>query len=401
MAFTTELLYYKDPYKIDFTATVLSVEKVTGKDEKWDVILDRTCFYPEGGGQPSDIGEIDGIRVDHVYKNNGEVFHRMDSEPGIKEVNCRIDWSHRFDYMQQHTGQHIISGALHSFGYETVSVHQGENLTTIEIDKPDISGEDLKLIEIFSNKIISRNIELSSEWVNDDRIKDLSLRRTPKVSGLIRIIRIDDFDQVACGGIHTRSTGEIECIKCVSVEKIRGHARIGWKIGKRVLLDYEEKNSIVSRLSNIFSARQHEILPKVEELISNFQEEKKMYNRLENRFFKYQIKDMFQDALKIGDVSFITFIFENESKDYLKNMVNIIDTDERYLICLINKRVSDFQWVIAAGGIDFPFTSMRQELMKIINARGGGKTPVWQGVADNPDGIYLFFNTLRSELMKT
>jgi alanyl-tRNA synthetase len=400
MAVRTKLLYYKEPYTTDFTATVLSVDKVTDKEKKWDVILDRTCFYPEGGGQPSDIGEIDEIEVESVFKRNGEIYHRMTAQPEEKEVQCRIDWSHRYDYMQQHTGQHIISGALHASGYETVSVHQGENLTTIEIDKPDISGEDLKLIENLSNKIISRNIEVSSEWVNDDRIKELSLRRKPKVSGQIRIIRIDDFDQVACGGIHTRITGEIECIKYISVEKIRGHARIGWKIGKRVFQDYEEKISILSRLSTLFSARQHEILPKIEELINNFQEEKKLYSRLENRFSKYQVKDMFQDAPKIGDISFITSIFENESKDFLKNMVNIINNNDKYLICLINKRESDFQWILAAGGVDFPFAGMRQELLRLINARGGGKPPVWQGVADNTDGIDLFFDTLRSELMK-
>ena len=399
MASITKALYYLDPYQTDFTACVLSVKRVSGMKGKWDVALDRTCFYPEGGGQPSDIGDIDGINVDYVYKKDGEIFHRMDSEPGMKEVNCRIDWSHRYDYMQQHTGQHIISGALHASGYETVSVHQGENLTTIEIDKPDISGEDLKLIENLSNKIISRNMDVSSEWVNDDRIKELSLRRKPKVSGQIRIIRIDDFDQVACGGIHTRITGEIECIKYISVEKIRGHARIGWKIGKRVFQDYEEKISILSRLSTLFSARQHEILPKIEELLNNFQEEKKLYSRLENRFLKYQVKDMFQDAPKIGDISFITSIFENESKDFLKNMVNIIDNNDKYLICFINKRESDFQWILAAGGIDFPFAGMRQELLRLINARGGGKPPVWQGVADNQDGIDLFFDTLRSGLI--
>ena len=392
MAAETELLYYRDPYQTDFTATVLSVEKVTGKEEKRDVILDRTCFYPEGGGQPSDFGEIDGIRVEHVYKKDGKIFHRMAASPGIKEVYCRIDWSHRYDYMQQHTGQHIISGALYANGYGTVSVHQGMSITTIEVDKSDIPDEDLKLIEDLSNRVISKNIGVCSEWVNDTELEGLSLRRQSKVSGKIRIIRVGDYDQVACGGVHTKSTGEIECVKYVSVEKIRGHARIGWKIGRRVLDDYKEKASIVSSLSTLFSARQHEILPKIEELICNFQEEKKLYNRLESRFLKYQIKDMFQDAEKIGDVSFVTAKFENESKDFLINMINIIDTDDRYLICLINKKVSNFQWVVAAGGIDFPFTSMRQELLKIINARGGGKPPVWQGVADNPDGLDSFFD---------
>ncbi len=397
----TELLFYSDAYQYEFTAVVLESKPVSGEESRWDIVLDRTCFYPEGGGQPADKGTIDGIEVEHVFKKDGEVYHRMCGQPGTDKLQCRIDWKHRYDYMQQHTGQHVISGALYASGYETVSVHQGESITTIEVDKSNISPEDLKLIENLSNNIISRNIEVSSEWVNDEELKDLSLRRKSGVSGQIRIIRIKDFDQVACGGVHTMSTGEIECVKYISVEKIRGHVRIGWKIGRRVLKDYEEKTAIVSGLSVLFSARQHEIMPKIEELISNLQEEKKLYNRLESRFLKYQIKNMFQDAEKIGDVSFVTAKFENESKDFLINMINIIDTDDRYLICLINKKVSNFQWVVAAGGIDFPFTSMRQELLKIINARGGGKPPVWQGVADNPDGLDSFFDGLRSGLMKT
>lgn len=399
MAFKTELLYYTSPYKTDFTATVLSVEQTSSKDKLWDVILDRTCFYPEGGGQPSDLGIIDGIKVEHVFKKDGEVFHRMALPPEIGQVNCKIDWEHRFDYMQQHTGQHILSGALHKLGYETVSVHQGMSITSIEIDKPEIDEEDLKKVEFLSNSVISDNINLDSEWVSDSQLEKYSLRRQAKVSGEIRIISIGDFDQVACGGIHTGRTGEIQCVKSVSVEKIRGHARIGWKIGNRILKDYEEKSVIISSLSLKFSAKQTEILSKVEDMLSSIQENKRLNSQLEDRYIDLTVKELLRNGVKNNDLLFVSHTFENESKDFLRNIVNSVKTDSKFLICLINKTVSNFQWIIASSSSDFPFSENRQDLLKLIDARGGGKAPVWQGVGDNSNGIDSFFDKLRSMIV--
>jgi alanyl-tRNA synthetase len=394
MVFITELLFYENPYKVDFTASVLSVEKIAGKENGYEVILDKTCFYPEGGGQPSDTGLIDGIIVDHVYKKEGIILHRMITSPEKGKVKCSIDWEHRLDYMQQHTGQHIISGALYKLGYGTISVHQGMSITTIEIDKADISENDLNKTEELSNEIISNNLPVLSEWKNDTDLDGLSLRRKPKVTGQIRIVSIDNFDKVACGGVHTGSTGEIQCVKYVSIEKIRGHARISWKIGNRVLRDYKEKISIVSSLSSTFSARQSEILLKVDEMLNSFQEHKRLNKQLEERLISFRIKEMFNKTEKVNNVFFITHVFENESKDFLRNFVNSIKTDDKFLICLINKTDSNFQWILASSGIDYPFSQNRQNLLYLINARGGGKAPVWQGIGNKEEGIEYFFEAL-------
>ena len=398
MAIKTELLYYNDPYKVNFDATVLSVKKVTSGGEFWDVVLDKTCFYPEGGGQPSDSGTIAGIKVVSVLKKDGEVFHKTVSPPDFGNVNCQIDWAHRFDFMQQHTGQHILSGALYKYGYETVSVHQGESVTTIEIDKIDIKEEDLQNVETLSNNIISKNIKLDSKWVSDAQVAELSLRRKSKVSGEIRIISIGDFDKVACGGVHTGTTGEVQCVKYLSVEKIRGHARISWKIGSRVLQNYGDMASILSTLSTQFSAKQSELLVKVNDVLNSLQENKRLYTQLEERFIRYRVKDLFNKTGKINNITFFTDIFENESKNLLRNFVSSIRTENKFLICLINKNDSNFQWILASGGIEFPFSRNRQHLLSLIDARGGGNAPVWQGVADNTDGIDSFFNALENIL---
>jgi alanyl-tRNA synthetase len=397
MPIATELIYYNNPYKTNFSASVLSIEKVTGEDSLWDVILDKTCFYPEGGGQPSDIGLIEGITVLHVFKKDGKVFHRMVLPPPSDNVECSIDWEHRFDYMQQHTGQHIISGALLLSGYSTVSVHQGENITTIEIDKANITTEELRTVESISNRIITKNLDLNSEWHADTDLEGLNLRREPKVKGQIRIVSIADFDKVACGGIHTCNTGEVECLKYISVEKIRGHARISWKIGKRVFKDYEEKTLIISSLSTTLSARPSEIPDKVGEMLSTVKEYKRKYSQLESRYTGFLVKEMFNNAEKINGVYFISGIYENESKDFLRKIVNNFDGNDKYLICLINKMADSFQWIITNAGIDF---SLSKDMLKIINARGGGKAPVWQGMADNDFGIESFLQTLKTELIK-
>jgi len=397
MPAVTELIYYTYPYKTDFSASVLSVEKVPNESSQWDVILDKTCFYPEGGGQPSDIGIIDGIEVLHVFKKDGKVFHRMVLPPLSVNVQCSIDWEHRFDYMQQHTGQHIISGALFLSGYGTVSVHQGENVTTIEIDKADISSEDLLTVESLSNSIISKNIDLNSEWLTDTELEGVKLRRKPKVKGQIRIISIADFDKVACGGIHTDRTGEVGCLKYVSVEKIRGHARISWKIGKRVIKDYEEKTLIISSLTTAFSARQSEITVKVSDMISTVKEYKRLYSQMESRYTSLLVKELFNNAEIIDGTYFISEIFKNESKDFLRKIVNCLDGNDRYLICLINRMEESFQWIIANAGFDF---SLSRDVLKIINARGGGKAPVWQGIADNDHSIESFFESLKAEITK-
>ena len=133
-------------------------------------------------------------------------------------------------------------------------------------------------------------------------------------------------------------------------------------------------------------------------MLTGFQESKRLYKQLEERFISFRIKELFDKKEKINNVFFLTDILENESKDYLRNFVSSIKSDNKYFICLINKTDSNFQWILGTGGMDFPFNDNRQHLLSLIDAKGGGKAPVWQGIADNPDGIDSFFNALKNIL---
>ncbi len=264
-------LFYRDAYTAAFTARVESIEEEKGT---FILTLDDTAFYPEGGGQACDRGQIGGARVLDVRKKDGEIFHYLESrpvdldaravEPG-SSVRGELDWGHRFDFMQQHTGQHILSAVLfRDFGLSTVSVHQGEEDTSIEIEAESLEEEELLKLEDTAMGLIAANRKIETFFVDERDLENYDLRREPKVSGTIRVVRIEGYDAVACGGVHTATTGEVRLIRCMGEEKIRGRLRLHWKIGDRALKDYREKSRIISRLTDLFSAPQPELLSRIE-----------------------------------------------------------------------------------------------------------------------------------------
>lgn len=239
----TEKLFYKDPYKQDFDGVVTGIE--TDEKKGVRILLDRTCFYPEGGGQPSDSGDLNGVPVLDVRKEGDEVVHLVSDTSAFAiggMVHGVVDWERRYDFMQQHTGQHLISAAFfNTREINTVSVHLGEEISTVELDVEKIEDEILVEVERAANLAICMNRSISTEWVTDDELDTATLRRAPKVSGDIRVVSVEDLDRVACGGVHVGRTGEVGLVKLVGTELMRGHLRTIWKIGTRAYDDYQKK----------------------------------------------------------------------------------------------------------------------------------------------------------------
>ena len=390
----SELLYYESPYETSFTATVTAVEP---QKEGWAVQLDRTLFYPEGGGQPSDIGWIDNIPVIRVEKRNGKVWHYLEDKPEHSEIRGLIKWSHRFDYMQQHTGQHILSGVMYRrFGYNTVAIHQGEYFTTIELDIEDISKEDIEEIETAAMELVNRNLPMRTRWVKDSDLGEYDLRRQPKVSGDIRLVQLDTYDAVACGGIHTATTGEVKLLKHISTEKIRGRVRLYWKIGERAMLDYDYKNQTVLTLVDWFSAQPQELLPRVEASLQELNEQRKRANAFESRVARLTAQQLLRDAH--GEPALITAEFEDEGKDFLKKLVQELPADFPWAACVINHQGESFQWLVAVSErLEFDFNKQKKELLALIDGKGGGRPPVWQGVGSRQEGIPELFERFTAQ----
>lgn len=209
----TEKLYLKDPYIKEFDANVISC--IPYRD-KYAVVLDKTAFYPEGGGQPSDTGYIDEYNVIHVLEENEQILHIVNDEISTKKVNCRIDWNRRYDFMQQHTGQHILSHCfLKLFNGNTDSFHLSDNSVSIEIDIINFTDEDLAVLEDMANDIIYSNLPVTSKIVNEKELNQFTLRKLPSVKDNIRIVSIGNIDHNPCGGTHVMRTGEVGIIKVI------------------------------------------------------------------------------------------------------------------------------------------------------------------------------------------
>ncbi|WP_282022689.1 alanyl-tRNA editing protein [Priestia flexa] len=265
-----ERIYYTSPYTTKWTASILSAFE---SNNHYYVELNKTAFYPEGGGQPSDTGTIAGHKVLDVVEKDHSIFHEIDTLLEVNtRVECEINWNRRFDHMQQHTGQHLLSAILSDvFNIHTVSFHLGKDIASIDVNVSSINEDTLIEIEQTVNKAIYANKPLSTYYVSQDQLSTLSLRKMPDLEDeQIRIVEIDTLDTSACCGTHVRSTGELGIIKLLKTEKQRGQIRLFFKCGMRALKDYEQTHRILSHVSHHFSTKSELILERLQKLEADF-----------------------------------------------------------------------------------------------------------------------------------
>jgi len=233
----SERRYYDDGYTASFAGKVAGVGEQRGRPA---VELEETWFYPESGGQLGDHGRIGESRVEDVQADDeGRVWHLVDTPPTASEAPCEVDWARRFDHMQQHTGQHVLSAALErARGWATLSSTLGEDRSVIEISSSEVTWRDIEQLETAANRLLWEDRPIVLHWTDAEGVASFALRKPPKVSGRIRIVEIPDWDLSACGGTHTRRTGEVGVIKVVGWEKVRGNVRLSFLCGERALRDH-------------------------------------------------------------------------------------------------------------------------------------------------------------------
>ncbi len=237
----SERLYYDDAYTREFTACVSAVGEHKGRPA---VELERTFFYPESGGQEADRGALGGCPVVDVQADEADrVWHVLDPAGTMPaagaEVPCEVDWARRFDHMQQHTGQHILSAALERvISAPTISSHLGEERSTIEVALPGTDWRAIERVEEAANRIVWEDRPVERHWTDAAGVQRFALRKPPQVGGRIRIVEVPEWDVSACGGTHTRRTGEVGSIKIVGWEKVRGNLRLEFLCGGRALRDH-------------------------------------------------------------------------------------------------------------------------------------------------------------------
>jgi alanyl-tRNA synthetase len=260
----SQRLYYDDSYTTRFTARVAAEGEHSGRPA---LELEATYFFPEGGGQEADRGRIAGMPVLDVQADEaGRVWHVVGSAGGpAGDVEAELDWTRRFDHMQQHTGQHILSAAFERvLDAPTLSSHLGEERSSIEVALEDTDWRAIERLERAANAIVWEDRPIELHWVDDEGVKRFALRKAPKFTGRIRIVEIPDWDVSACGGTHTRHTGEVGVIKIVRWEKVRGHLRFEFLCGARALVDYAWRTETLLEAARRRTLKDRELISHLE-----------------------------------------------------------------------------------------------------------------------------------------
>jgi alanyl-tRNA synthetase len=384
----TERLYYDDAMQRTLTATVTGISA-----DRRSILLNQTIFYPEGGGQPGDRGTIAGIEVtDTTSDDQGNILHHTvvpleepagdrdaalaGLKPGV-EIAGSIDWPHRYEYMQQHTGQHVLSGALHRvLGAATISVHQGTDVVTIEIDKPGVSPDELQSVETEACRVIAEDLSVRAFEVDHSELSAYTLRRPTSRTGRIRLVEIEGYDLVACGGVHLPRTGLLNVVKVVGIEAIRGRVRVAFKIGNRAIEDYREKHEAVSAAAELFSSG----VQQLPERALAMQRELQAVNRTA-RLRAERIADLILQSSRTEISKPASIVLDDEDDDVFKALAERATGAPGRRMVLLNRKETGAQWAIVVGTqYVFPGDGIRKQVLTPVGAKGGGKPPLWRGI---------------------
>lgn len=393
----TEKLYYQDPYQFDFTADITDLRNENNRPA---VILNRTCFYPEGGGQPADRGWLNDVRVIDVQTRGGEILHFLDRPLNAGPVHGKVDARRRLDFMQQHTGQHILSQSLLRAGnFSTLSVHFGDEYTTVEIDAASLSPEQVAQAEEIANRAVEQHLPVRIHRVAPEEASRFNIRKPPPEVREVRIVEIQDFDFSACGGTHVRNSAEVGPIKIVGQEKIRGHVRLKAKIGRRALRDYQMKNELIRELTHQLTCNDRELLDRVGELVMRQKQAERDRARLQGELMGYRAAAALEHAEPLGRYRFISAVFENSDPKSLKGFVAETQKKAGFITAAFSRQNKTVHWVIGASAeIPVNLAEMVKPLLPLIGGRGGGQPRLVQGGGNNPEGIDNFIETLKQTL---
>ncbi len=368
MAERTERLYFKDPYQVEFEARVI---KRTIHEDKPALVLDQTCFYPEGGGQPADKGTLDGTQVSAVLEENGEILHVTEKEVTSDRVKGRIDWNRRFDHMQQHAGQHILSQCLvQLFEAETRSFHLGERTSTLEIDKREITEEEVERLEKLANAVVFENREIKSQFIKEEEIQKVPLRRPPKKEGVIRVVEVSDFDFSACGGTHPQRTWEIGMIKILRWERIRNNIRLEFLCGGRALRDYIQKHKTMRHLSNQLTVDESEVMASFEKLISELKTQKSKARKTEEKLIQYEAEELMREA----DDKIIRRVYTERTQDEIRHLaLAVINKGEFVVLFGLKGEERVHVFLACSESLSLDMRELVPVVSPLIKGRGGGR----------------------------
>ena len=393
-------LYYENQYIKEFNANI--IKKVV-EDEKVKIVLDRTAFFPGGGGQKKDLGFINDIKVIDTYEEDDYIVHVLerDIEAQIGDkVQGEIDWDRRKDGMEQHLGQHILSGSFYKIlGRNTVSIHLGKDISTVDIIG-ELTEEDITKVNNYANYIIENNRKVSGYFPENEELKDMKLRRDlPTTDKSVRVLEIEGLDLTPCCGVHFGNTLEVRFIKIKRFERYKSNTRIYFLSGDRAIKDSIERERILKSIEKGLNSTGDETINSIKNLkieIDKLRKEKKV---LQEDVIKSEIKELLSQVKRYNNLDFICKIFSNKDNNLIRSLANKLIKEDNRIILLINEEKNSSN-VLFASSKNVKEINIREISFKhidIICGKGGGSSNRVE-ILGNKKNIDKFIEKIEEEV---
>lgn len=366
----TEKLFYENSYMKTFSACVLECEQ---DGEAWNIILDRTAFFPEGGGQYADTGLLNDAVVLDVQEKDDIIRHRTDRPIKVgTKVSGTLHWDERFMKMQQHTGEHIVSGLIHErFGYNNVGFHLGSEDCTMDFNG-EITKEELAQIEYLANEAVVKNLEVQVTYPSKEELSSINYRSKIEIEGQVRIVTIPEYDVCACCAPHVTRTGEIGQIRLTNVQHYKGGVRVTMLCGFRALADYNKKTKSVKEISAQLCAKEDEVSEAVEHLRNEMAQLKAKNTVLQQEILGYKAQ---YAEITDGVVCLFEKNLDGDAPRFLMNQV--LEKDCQICAVFCGNDREGYRYVIGSKTMDL--RNIVKELNAVFSGRGGGKPEMVQG----------------------
>ena len=400
----TKELYYDSAYISEFFAEVVSCEQILDKKDKkerYEVILDRTAFFPEQGGQGSDSGVLEfgdagnAAKVMHVSIGT-EIRHLVDREiPVGTTVHGVIDWAHRFSNMQQHTGEHIFSGLVNSgFGYNNVGFHLSDSEVTMDYDGV-LSPEDIKALELKANQAIWANLEVLCEFPEADKLVEIPYRSKKELEGDVRIVTIPGIDICACCAPHVIRTGEIGILKVVGLQNYKGGVRVNILCGQRALEYLQNEHEIVSELSGMLTTSSDKVIASVKRAFEDNSAMKAELSQAKEALIEYELEDIIkatstdrEKGIYVSSDNSDIYVIKDNSYDsnMMRKLVNeLAGKKAGYCGAFAGSADKGYRFIVASGTAGKDCKNFCDKLRSDFGAKGGGAPAMIQGSLNHED----------------
>lgn len=372
-----ERLYYDDPFLWNFTAHVTARKTIAGRPA---VALDRTAFYPTSGGQPHDLGTLSGISVLEVVEEEGEIWHILSEELPEDDVSAQIDGERRFDHMQQHTGQHILSQAfLELCGAHTVAFHLGATESTIDLDRVDLSPHQLHTVEERVNEIVFQDRPVIARFVTAEELARLPLRKPPRGHKRVRVVEVEGYDWSPCGGTHCTRSGQVGCLRILRADRQGNETRITFLCGWRALRDARWKHEVLSRMATSLSVGIPDLPETIGRLAASVEELRRALARAQRQLLEAEATDLYRRGEPLGDARLVVAHWAERPWEEVRTLARAIAalpggvallgvTGETARLCFAR-----------AEGLPWDMAALVREAAQQLGGRGGGRPDDAQG----------------------